>query len=208
MLLVVKADLTAFSDFPHGCWRKIWSTNSVHGALQPQGQETDRRRWHLPQPRGPAAFVEVRTHIEAHDEWQDSDRRYLSEESMALLRGPEPAPLPHQTRQAGHQRLDRGVLQPQSQARLGGDEVPIEFEKSSTSRTIAAEPNPRRFEGKRSRPPRTRLRERRSPLRDSCALAEQHATSHTGLGDATRWMTGRVPVARSRMGSCTAAAVA
>ncbi len=27
--------------------------------------------------------------IEAHDEWQDSDRRYLSEESMALLNPPE-----------------------------------------------------------------------------------------------------------------------
>ena len=26
--------------------------------------------------------------IEAHDEWQDSDRRYLSEESMALLNPP------------------------------------------------------------------------------------------------------------------------
>ena len=28
--------------------------------------------------------------IEAHDEWQDQDRRYLSEESMALLNPPEP----------------------------------------------------------------------------------------------------------------------
>ena len=28
--------------------------------------------------------------IEAHDEWQDSDRRYLSEESMALLNPPAP----------------------------------------------------------------------------------------------------------------------
>jgi putative transposase len=26
--------------------------------------------------------------IEAHDEWQDSDRRYLSEQSMALLNPP------------------------------------------------------------------------------------------------------------------------
>jgi putative transposase len=31
--------------------------------------------------------------IEAHDEWQDSDRRYLSEESMALLNPPEPVVL-------------------------------------------------------------------------------------------------------------------
>jgi hypothetical protein len=28
--------------------------------------------------------------IEAHDEWQDQDRRYLSEESMALLNPPAP----------------------------------------------------------------------------------------------------------------------
>ena len=31
--------------------------------------------------------------IEAHDEWQDSDRRYLSEESMALLNPPPATPL-------------------------------------------------------------------------------------------------------------------
>lgn len=32
--------------------------------------------------------------IEAHDERQDSDRRYLSEESKALLNPPIPHPLP------------------------------------------------------------------------------------------------------------------
>ncbi len=32
--------------------------------------------------------------IEAHDEWQDSDRRYLSEESITLLVPPAPSPLP------------------------------------------------------------------------------------------------------------------
>jgi putative transposase len=32
--------------------------------------------------------------IEAHDEWQDSDRRYLSEETMNLLTPPAPSPLP------------------------------------------------------------------------------------------------------------------
>ena len=32
--------------------------------------------------------------IEAHDEWQDSDRRYLSEESMALLFPSPPLELP------------------------------------------------------------------------------------------------------------------
>jgi hypothetical protein len=31
--------------------------------------------------------------IEAHDEWQVSDRRYLSEGSMAMLNPPEPTPI-------------------------------------------------------------------------------------------------------------------
>ncbi len=41
--------------------------------------------------------------IEAHDEWQVSDRRYLSEASMALLNPPAPAPtaLPTRTTNAG-----------------------------------------------------------------------------------------------------------
>jgi hypothetical protein len=42
--------------------------------------------------------------IEAHDEWQVSDRHYLSENSMALLTPPEPTALP--TRPA-----DRGVIE-------------------------------------------------------------------------------------------------
>ena len=33
----------------------------------------------------------------AHDEWQDSDRRYLSEESMALLNPPSPTVLEPKT---------------------------------------------------------------------------------------------------------------
>ncbi len=35
--------------------------------------------------------------IEAHDEWQDSDRRYLSEQSMALLNPPTPTMLEPKT---------------------------------------------------------------------------------------------------------------
>ncbi len=35
--------------------------------------------------------------IEAHDEWQDSDRRYLSEESMTLLNPPSPTVLEPKT---------------------------------------------------------------------------------------------------------------
>ena len=39
--------------------------------------------------------------IEAHDEWQDSDRRYLSEASMALLKPAEPTPLKPRTLTSG-----------------------------------------------------------------------------------------------------------
>lgn len=43
----------------------------------------------------PAALVRLSSCvlIEAHDEWQDSDRRYLSEESLALLNPPAPTEL-------------------------------------------------------------------------------------------------------------------
>jgi putative transposase len=42
--------------------------------------------------------------IEAHDEWQVSDRRYLSETSMTLLTPPEPTALP--TRPAHPEVID------------------------------------------------------------------------------------------------------
>ncbi len=47
--------------------------------------------------------------IEAHDEWQDSDRRYLSEESMALLHPPAPTAL--QPRRDDSEVMDQPALQ-------------------------------------------------------------------------------------------------
>ncbi len=48
--------------------------------------------------------------IEAHEEWQFSDRRYLSEASMALLNPPEPTALePHRT--APSEVIDQPALQ-------------------------------------------------------------------------------------------------
>ncbi|HVV77137.1 MAG TPA: hypothetical protein VHC43_13985, partial [Mycobacteriales bacterium] len=41
----------------------------------------------------PGALQSACVLIEAHDEWQDQDRRYLSEESMALLNPPAPIAL-------------------------------------------------------------------------------------------------------------------
>ena len=88
MLLDAKADLTAFADFPLPHWRKIWSTNP----LERLNREVKRRTDVVGIFPNPAALLRLSSCvlIEAHDEWQDSDRRYLSEESMALLNPPAP----------------------------------------------------------------------------------------------------------------------
>lgn len=91
MLLDAKADLTAFADFPLPHWRKIWSTNP----LERLNREVKRRTDVVGIFPNPAALLRLSSCvlIEAHDEWQDSDRRYLSEESMALLNPPAPTVL-------------------------------------------------------------------------------------------------------------------
>ena len=88
LLLDAKTDLTAFSDFPRAHWQKIWSTNP----LERLNREVKRRTDVVGIFPNPAALLRLSSCvlIEAHDEWQDSDRRYLSEESMALLNPPEP----------------------------------------------------------------------------------------------------------------------
>ncbi len=48
--------------------------------------------------------------IEAHDEWQVSDRRYLSEGSMALLTPPEPTALDAR-RTESNEVIDQPALQ-------------------------------------------------------------------------------------------------
>ena len=95
MLLDGKADLTAFADFPDSHWRKIWSTNP----LERLNREVKRRTDVVGIFPNPAALLRLSSCvlIEAHDEWQDSDRRYLSEESMALLNPPTPTLLEPKT---------------------------------------------------------------------------------------------------------------
>ncbi len=56
-------------------------------ATEQGDQAPHRRRWRLPQPRGLLRLAGA-VLVEAHDEWQVSDRRYLSEGSMALLNRP------------------------------------------------------------------------------------------------------------------------
>jgi putative transposase len=91
LLLEAKTDLTAFADFPQAHWRKIWSTNP----LERLNREVKRRTDVVGIFPNPASLLRLSACvlIEAHDEWQDSDRRYLSEESMALLNPPAPTVL-------------------------------------------------------------------------------------------------------------------
>ena len=91
LLRDAKADLTSFADFPHAHWRKIWSTNPIERL----NREVKRRTnvvGIFPNTDAPLRLSAC-VLIEAHDEWQDSDRRYLSEESMALLNPPAPTAL-------------------------------------------------------------------------------------------------------------------
>ena len=85
-------DVTAFAVFPEAHWKKIWSTNP----LERLNREVKRRTDVVGIFPNAQALLRLAgcVLIEAHDEWQSGERRYLSEASMALLAPPEPTVLP------------------------------------------------------------------------------------------------------------------
>ena len=90
MLRDASEEITAFAAFPVGHWKKIWSTNP----LERLNKEIKRRTDVVGVFPNPAALLRLAgaVLVEAHDEWQVSERRYLSEGSMALLNVPAAEP--------------------------------------------------------------------------------------------------------------------
>jgi putative transposase len=84
-------DVLAFAAFPEAHWRKIWSTNPLERV---NGEIKRRTRVVGIFPNDAAVLRLVSAVVaETHDEWQDTERRYLAEHTMALLYEPAPDPL-------------------------------------------------------------------------------------------------------------------
>ena len=86
MLLEAADDVTAFAGFPLSHWKKICSTNPLEGL----NKEIKRRIDVVGVFPNPEALLRLAgaVLVEARDEWQSGERRYLSEGSMALIAAP------------------------------------------------------------------------------------------------------------------------
>ena len=78
-----KTEVLAFTGFPRSHWTKIWSTNPIERI----NREIKRRARVVGIFPNDASAIRLVGAVlnDIHDEWQVSDRRYLSETSMALL---------------------------------------------------------------------------------------------------------------------------
>jgi len=79
-------DVTAYVDFPHAHHKKIASTNP----LERVNKEIKRRTNVVGIFPDDASLIRLvgAVLLDVHDEWQTTDRRYLSEASMALIDAP------------------------------------------------------------------------------------------------------------------------
>ena len=83
ILAAAEADVTAHTAFPRAHWRKIASTNP----LERINKEIKRRSNVVGIFPDDASVIRLvgAVLLDQHDDWAIAERRYLSEESMALI---------------------------------------------------------------------------------------------------------------------------